>query len=119
MNPTQRYRETGLRTASPGQLVCALFDQAIVQAERARLQPGREEKKKWTVAALETLTELEAGLQEQENTTLYHHLQHTYALIGDHLVFAIHSGEETPFMEAIEALQRLRNEWARVYQIPR
>ena len=118
MKATQRYRETRLRAASPGQLVCALFDQAIVQAERARIQSNKEEQKKWTVAAIQTLTELEAGLEEQDNPLLFQQLQHTYGLIGDHLVFAVQSGEETPFLESIEALQSLRSEWARIYQLP-
>lgn len=114
-NPSARYLETQVQTASREQLLVMLFDGAIRFAEQGRAFQGDREFEKSThslVRAQDIMLEIMAGLDRTIGDLLYGKLIGLYQFIYRRLIEANLLRQSGPIEDALKILRSMRDTWA-------
>ena len=122
-NPLAAYRETRVKTASPGQLVVMLYDEALKQCDIAielsgqgpKPRPDRIERINIALGkAQDVVTELMASLDFDAGGEIARNLFALYVWFGRELLEA-NITKDTPRIKAVRGmLAELRGAWAQV-----
>ena len=122
MDPAQAYGQTYLRgaveTASPAQLVLALYDRALVALHRAgsslaeggvgAIEPAHRE----LVRAQDIVVELRSALDHEQGGDIAASLDALYAFCLDRLIVANVSKDPSGLGDVGQVLGSLRETWA-------
>ncbi|GBG07199.1 flagellar export chaperone FliS [Paenibacillus agaridevorans] len=112
INPYNKYQESSVQTATPGQLIVMLYDGAIRFAKQAI---SEMEKKRYDAAnrsflkAQSIIHELIAALDS--NIELSKNLHSIYEYMLHQLIQANIKKSSQPALEVIDYLQELRETW--------
>ena len=117
-NPYQQYKEQGVMTAGPMELVIKLYDGAVKQMKLAQMYLGdkkpdsAEKANKALILAQDILTELIAGLKfnYQIADTLFSY----YVLISRELATANVKKDPSKIEPLIEIMLELRDAWVTI-----
>lgn len=122
-NPLAAYRETRVKTASPGQLVVMLYDEALKQCDIAielfgsdsKPRPDRIERINSALGkAQDVVTELMASLDFEAGGEIAQNLFSLYVWFGRELLEA-NIAKDTSRIQAVRSmLAELRGAWAEV-----
>jgi len=122
-NPLAAYRETRVKTASPGQLVVMLYDEALKQCDIAielsgegpKPQPDNIERINIALGkAQDIVTELMASLDFDAGGEIAHNLFSLYVWFGRELLEANISKDTARVRSVRGMLAELRGAWAQV-----
>lgn len=121
-NPLAAYRETRVRTASPGQLVVMLYDEAVKQCDRALEYLKKDDLKKdpQNIERLNTalgkvqdiVTELMASLDFEAGGDIAQSLFALYVWFNRELLDANLTRDEARIANVRRQLAELRGAWA-------
>jgi flagellar secretion chaperone FliS len=120
-NPLAAYRETRVKTASPGQLVVMLYDEAIKQSDAAIELFGRDSKPKPESIELinfalgkvqDIITELMASLDFDAGGDIAKDLFALYVWFGREVLEANIRKEVSRVVSVRKMLAELREAWA-------
>ena len=122
-NPLAAYRETRVKTASPGQLVVMLYDEALKQCdiaielsgEGAKPRPDRIERINAALGkAQDVVTELMASLDFEAGGEIAQNLFSLYVWFGRELLEANIAKDTGRIKSVRRMLAELRDAWAEV-----
>jgi len=122
-NPLAAYRETRVKTASPGQLVVMLYDEALKQCDIAielsgdgeKPRPDRIERINAALGkAQDVVTELMASLDFDAGGEIAQNLFALYVWFGRELLEANISKDQNRIKAVRGMLAELRSAWAEV-----
>jgi flagellar protein FliS len=122
-NPLAAYRETRVKTASPGQLVVMLYDEALKQCdiaielsgEGSKPRPDRIERINAALGkAQDVVTELMASLDFDAGGEIAQNLFSLYVWFGRELLEANIAKDTTRIKAVRGMLAELRGAWATV-----
>jgi flagellar protein FliS len=125
-NPWESYRDTAVRTASPGQLVLMLFEGAIRFAEQSLEGFGQKDPvlRNQTIhnnlkRAQAIVRELNGSLNMQEGGEVSASLRRLYEYLDHRLQEGNVRKQREPIDEVIASLRVLRDGWAEMLHQPR
>ncbi|MBP7096055.1 MAG: flagellar export chaperone FliS [Spirochaetia bacterium] len=119
-NPLAAYRETRVRTASPGQLVVMLYDEAVRQCDLALVpleraggpKPGEIEKVNKALGKVQDIvTELQASLDFEAGGELASNLFALYVWFNSELLESNISKDGKRIRAVRSLLDELRGAW--------
>jgi len=119
MNPLRSYRETQIKTATPGKLVLMLYDGAIRHLNQA-LQDMREENRRYDsisnslIKAQDIITELMISLDFDRGGEIAKNLFGLYVFMNRRLLDGNIRKDSAPVEEVKTLLSELRGAWAEV-----
>ncbi len=117
-NPYQSYQTTGVRTATPGQLVVMLYDGAIKfmkQGENHLREPDRfVEATTSLLRAMEVVSELIGCLNPDASPELAENLSAVYNRVIDLISNALRERDPAPLAEALEIFSNLNMAWRQI-----
>jgi len=118
-NPYRAYKTTQIKTASQGQLIVMLYDEAIRQVGNAiDGMKGKHETVDRVNGALikaqELITELMASLDFERGGEIAQSLFSLYMFFNQQLVDANLKKDEGPLKEVKSMLTELRTAWAQI-----
>ncbi|MDR0642892.1 MAG: flagellar export chaperone FliS [Treponema sp.] len=124
-NQVSAYRETRVKTASQGQLVIMLYDEAVKQLDRSlellglnstgKKDPGRIEKiNKAILKAQEIFTELMASLDFERGGEIAKNLFSLYSWFNQELLAANVKQDQRQITVVRNMVYELRGAWAQV-----
>jgi flagellar protein FliS len=120
-NPLATYREIRVKTASPGQLVVMLYDEAVRQSDRAlemmgpklRKNPQNIEKVNLALGKVQDIvTELMASLDFEAGGEIAQNLFALYVWFNRELMDANMTKDEKRVRDVRDQLDSLRGAWA-------
>jgi flagellar protein FliS len=125
MNQVSAYRETRVKTASQGQLVIMLYDEAVKQLDRSleflsldstgKKNPGRIEKiSKAVLKAQEIFTELMASLDFEQGGEIARNLFSLYSWFNQELLEANVKQDPRRITIVRNMVYELRGAWAQI-----
>jgi flagellar protein FliS len=124
-NQVSAYRETKIKTASQGQLVLMLYDEAVKQLDRGlellaldstgKKDPGRIEKiSKAMLKAQEIFTELMASLDFERGAEIAKNLFALYTWFNQELLEANVTRDQRRITIVRNMVYELRGAWAQI-----
>ncbi|MFP4509526.1 MAG: flagellar export chaperone FliS [Spirochaetaceae bacterium] len=120
-NRLNAYRQTRVKTASPGQMIVMLYDEAIKQLDLAASL--LEEKTKQLdrvhnaiVAAQSCVTELTVGLDFEKGGEIAENLYSLYRFFNRQLLEANLKKDVGPLRSVRKMLNELRQSWQQIVQ---
>lgn len=124
-NASQTYKQTAIKTASQGQLIVMLYDEAVKQLTRAieLLELNRTEKKdparfeligKSIMKTEEILTELMISLDFEQGGEISKNLFSLYTWFNRELVEANINQDINRIITVRDMLSDLRNTWSKI-----
>jgi flagellar protein FliS len=124
-NQVSAYRETKIKTASQGQLVLMLYDEAVKQLDRGlellalntteKKDPGRIEKiSKAVLKAQEIFTELMASLDFERGAEIAKNLFSLYTWFNQELLEANVRQDQRRITIVRNMVYELRGAWAQI-----
>ncbi|MBN2050588.1 MAG: flagellar export chaperone FliS [Spirochaetales bacterium] len=120
-NPLNAYRETRIKTASQGQLIIMLYDEAIKQLDTALDEFNRENRKldlisNAIIKTQDLVTELMVSLDFEKGGDIAKNLLSLYMFFNRQLMEANMRKEGEPLTHVRKMLFELRGAWTEVIQ---
>ena len=118
-NPLNAYRETKVKTASPGKLIIMLYDEAIKQINLAQdslkaPRPKLDVVNNAIIRAQEMVTELMVSLDFERGGEIAQTLFSLYMFFNRQLIEANLNKDVTPLQQVGGMLDELRLAWGQV-----
>lgn len=115
----QAYRQTRVKTASPGRLVVMLYDEALRQIDLALASldngPGDYDTvNRAILKAQDVMTELTVSLDLDQGGDIAQNLFRLYLFFSDRLVSANLQKDAAPLKEIRAMIENLRDAWQQI-----
>lgn len=118
-NSVQAYRQTRVKTASPGRLVVMLYDEALRQIDIALSNidngPGSYDTVNAAILkAQDVMTELTVSLDLDQGGDIAQNLFRLYMFFSDRLLAANFKKDAAPLKEIRTMIESLRDAWQQI-----